>query len=424
MRTERLRPEEDRAHGFVDARLGDVHRARHQPLTPLVRHAGSAPRRRRALRRSCAQPPEGSLRATGSAAKEREISYSARTCFDAAFSDSSARSRSSPRQLRALVQLRVLDRDCELRCEGRQQCGLVLRQDASAPRERHRAGRQPRPAARSGTAIAASMPASAAAAPAPASRGSVRTLLTTRMPRERNGPSMSSSKRSARRTCGPVSPSAAAAIEPLVLAEVNGETIRVEQLGDARDRRLERMRERELRDRLADDREQCTRPVELTGKPARTHARTQRMGGADAKGGKHCEVFLARREPSGEEQLQSPDRRLTELQGGSDVPVRIGEALYLFDRHGPPARERPLGHCASLGHRCRRGRSGRRRQPVQAARPPRAATGTPRPHPSPRRQASSPAPRWSNRRLPPRAPLPRRRGPTSSRRFGSLLRLP
>src|SRR5207302_1043071 len=82
--------------------------------------------------------------------------------------------------------------------------------------ERPRGGKTPsRPTtsscASSGTATAASMPDSEAASATPARRGSEATLRITRTPRDRNGPSASSSRRPARRTCGPAIPTSAGA---------------------------------------------------------------------------------------------------------------------------------------------------------------------------------------------------------------------
>src|SRR5215475_12851682 len=63
------------------------------------------------------------------------------------------------------------------------------------------------------------------------------------------------------------------------LEEVDGETLRPQELGDAVDRGLERVHERELRDRLADDRDESTTALELDRLLTRPLARAQRVRG-------------------------------------------------------------------------------------------------------------------------------------------------
>ena len=60
----------------------------------------------------------------------------------------------------------------------------------------------------------------------------------------------------------------------------------VEQPRQARDRGLERVRERELRRRLVDDREQVARALELAAELVRALERAQRLRGPSGEGGR------------------------------------------------------------------------------------------------------------------------------------------
>ena len=82
----------------------------------------------------------------------------------------------------------------------------------------------------------------------------------------------------------------------------------------AGDSRLERVRKRELCDRLPDHSQQRACPLELTGDGARTVARPQCLCRPHAEGAERRELVLRRLAPVGEEQLQRPDGRLAELQ--------------------------------------------------------------------------------------------------------------
>ena len=89
-----------------------------------------------------------------------------------------------------------------------------------------------------------------------------------------------------------------------------------EELGHPVDRGLERVGERELRDRLADDGEERPRPLELGGEDARAGARAQRVRRADAERGEPAEELLRRRLVAAEQELKRPDGRLSEQDGG------------------------------------------------------------------------------------------------------------
>ena len=80
------------------------------------------------------------------------------------------------------------------------------------------------------------------------------------------------------------------------------------------DRRVERVGERELRDRLADDRQQRARALELDRERLPPFAGAQRVGGADGEDAEPVEQRVARVRLVGEQQLQRALRRLAELQ--------------------------------------------------------------------------------------------------------------
>ena len=136
--------------------------------------------------------------------------------------------------------------------------------------------------------------------------------------------------------------------------EVDGEPLRAEQAGDVLDRGVERVRERELRDRLADDRQQRARALELDRERLPPLAGAQRVGGADGEGAEPVEQRIARVRLVGEQQLQRALRRLAELQRHDRAAL-----LQRLDR------ER-AGHVARAADGVERDR-GRERVPESAA---------------------------------------------------------
>ena len=80
---------------------------------------------------------------------------------------------------------------------------------------------------------------------------------------------------------------------PLV-AQVDADAIDGEQRGDAVDSRVERMRQREVRDRFADDREQCTCPLELELDVAGSRAEAEGVRHARGELDKRLELDLSR----------------------------------------------------------------------------------------------------------------------------------
>ena len=96
--------------------------------------------------------------------------------------------------------------------------------------------------------------------------------------------------------------------------QVDGDALDVEQLCDARDRRLERVRERELGRRLPDDHEQRPRELELLLELPDPRARAKDVGGANTERREPSELVRARLSARREQELQEADGRLAEPQ--------------------------------------------------------------------------------------------------------------
>ena len=103
-------------------------------------------------------------------------------------------------------------------------------------------------------------------------------------------------------------------VQPAVLAQVDADLLDLQQLRDALDRRLERVREREARDRLADHLEQRARAVELELDVGGALGGAERMRRAGRERGERRQVGLGRDELLAVEQLQRGERRLAERQ--------------------------------------------------------------------------------------------------------------
>ena len=80
------------------------------------------------------------------------------------------------------------------------------------------------------------------------------------------------------------------------------------------DRGVERVHERELGDRLADDRQQRARALELDRERSPPLAGAQRVSGADGEGAEPVEQRVARMRLVGEQELERALRRLAQLQ--------------------------------------------------------------------------------------------------------------
>src|SRR5256714_1481846 len=105
-------------------------------------------------------------------------------------------------------------------------------------------------------------------------------------------------------------------LEPVVFDEVDGQPLCRQQLPHAFDGGLERVRERELGDRLADDREERLGALEVLGKRPATFAGTERVRGADGKSGESRQQRAVGIRCLGEDELEGTQRRLPELKGG------------------------------------------------------------------------------------------------------------
>ena len=132
--------------------------------------------------------------------------------------------------------------------------------------------------------------------------------------------------------------------EPALLAEVDGEPLGAEQLGHPLDGRLQRVGERELRDRLPDDREERARPLQLLRQRARPLAGPEGVRRPDAEGREARELVLRRRLAGGKEELQSAHRRLAEedRRRGSRPEARL-------HCYRPRILERARGRIAGAG---------------------------------------------------------------------------
>ena len=78
--------------------------------------------------------------------------------------------------------------------------------------------------------------------------------------------------------------------QPVRVAEVDRDTVRSEQLGDARDGSLQRVRQGELGDCLTENREQRVGPFELERRRPRALPGTQRLRRANGEGAQPVDV--------------------------------------------------------------------------------------------------------------------------------------
>src|SRR5581483_5946209 len=102
--------------------------------------------------------------------------------------------------------------------------------------------------------------------------------------------------------------------EALAGTEIYRHPLDVEQLGDAVDRGLERVRARQLGGRLADDGEQRARELEL--ELARASAGAQHVSRAHTEGCEPPEVRGAGLGALREQELEEPDGRFAERERG------------------------------------------------------------------------------------------------------------
>ena len=100
----------------------------------------------------------------------------------------------------------------------------------------------------------------------------------------------------------------------VVLAEVDGDAVGTEHVAETLDRRVERVRQREPCNCLADDREQRTAPLELQTRLTRPLGRAKCMSSADGKARELRNVRFVRGAAGSEAELQRAERRLAELK--------------------------------------------------------------------------------------------------------------
>ena len=103
-------------------------------------------------------------------------------------------------------------------------------------------------------------------------------------------------------------------VETVAVAEVDGDPLDAEQFRDVRDRRVERVRERQLRNRLAEHVQQRPGPIQLDGERTGTLARAQALRRPHAEGCQPAQLALVRCGVVGEQQLEGAERRFAEPQ--------------------------------------------------------------------------------------------------------------
>ena len=124
-----------------------------------------------------------------------------------------------------------------------------------------------------------------------------------------------------------------------VLAEVDGDAVGAEHLTETLERGVERVRQRQPGDGLADDGEQRAASLELEARVTRTFGRAERVSCADGEAREPNEAAFVRAATGSEPELQHPERWLAELKRDElSVPA---VALH---RHRAVLVEDPLRH--------------------------------------------------------------------------------
>ena len=116
--------------------------------------------------------------------------------------------------------------------------------------------------------------------------------------------------------------------QPARVAEIDRDAVRAEQLRDARDRGLQRVRQGKLGDGLAEHRQQRLGPLELERRGARTLTGPQGLRRPDGECAQPIEVALGRRARRPEDELEDAEWRLAERQR------RNRSAPHRLDSHG------------------------------------------------------------------------------------------
>ncbi len=101
-------------------------------------------------------------------------------------------------------------------------------------------------------------------------------------------------------------------LQPSPLEQVDGNALDRQELRDPLDRRFERVGQRELCDRLADDRHERPRALELRLRLDSRLAHAQRLRSAHAEGGEQSGASVQRLDPALEDELEDTERRLAE----------------------------------------------------------------------------------------------------------------
>ena len=109
----------------------------------------------------------------------------------------------------------------------------------------------------------------------------------------------------------------------VILTQVDSGPAGAEQLRDTLDRRIERVRQRQTRDRLAHHRQERPAAFELQREVVCPLDRAQRVRRPHREAREPGEVVAVERAPAGETQLQGPERRLAERQGHGHTGARI-----------------------------------------------------------------------------------------------------
>ena len=143
-----------------------------------------------------------------------------------------------------------------------------------------------------------------------------------------------------------VDPAARRHCDLVFLRQVDRDAIRVEEMCDALDRGLERVGERELRDRLADDGEERAAALELEPGVAGQFGRAQRMRGADGEARELLDHVLVRRSAGRKANLKRTERRLAELKRHDlcGRPTVDRDRVGLLDHGVCSPGERFVGH--------------------------------------------------------------------------------
>ena len=133
-------------------------------------------------------------------------------------------------------------------------------------------------------------------------------------------------------------------LEPAALSQVHAQGAHPDEARHAVERRVERVRERQLSGRLADDGEQVPRPLQLTARFAGALPGTQRLSRSGGEPRKRGEVEGRRELPGREDQLEDTQRGLAEGQRGDDDAAELLEG-----RGNGGTGSRPGEHTDELG---------------------------------------------------------------------------